>query len=1418
MIFTLGGGFKGFVYEMILSNSAIINYLALIEPSTCNFNQFYDYNKDQCIDCPSACNDWPWCTRLSCNTCFNEYCDSCIGFDYFSCNSCINNNTAPECQNPINCISGTLFNCTNCESHYYNSNGLCIIEPYLINETGPAINLKVNNKISAIYGEVFLSGNDYMTFAPFHNYESDDPYPVYNRGIYFNGSTYLSSNGSIPLNFEFSIAFWVHFFLKSGCSFFSSKMLKITDQFGASLRLTNPEEVRWFKVRKSASVLDKWNFLYLLVEFTDFTTTFTIGRNNLVIGLKSIAGYAFYDDPGNFFIGFKQDTVINSTIISGFNGFLFQFTLWQRKLKDVLIEFGNCPEDMGSCLWEVGILKYFNYYENKFMPCQDKCKNGCKTWGTCNQCDKVTCGECSDYRDECAESIENPCLEGFLLTLNLKCCDPKCSDCYGPGYYRCLACNTDFFLNGNLCLSVCPSFMIQASNKCLNTIQGPVLDLNFDLASNEILDSVSKLKFYTIGQNRILPHEDKLSPIPVFKRGYYFTSPSILYSESFIISYNFTALFYIKLIQPGVLIQKKSFFITVGSDKLTVGVGNLHLHFSLSKFNLWTLAQFKIYSDIDGILGIWLGFDKILYEMRSYDLLLVTDTFSSMTIGGYDKSFTGFLWRFQIFYSIKVENLTNIEVCANNTQEDCVWDCDLLETLQGSDCINCMSNCSYGCRFSNSCELCNDPLCYKCENYTSCEYCPENSKVVNNGCICNVGYEKTSQFNCSRCPYFYLEHFCLELCPIGYKSKSSKCLPSRTDGLAVRFKFNKPTDIFIDSISQISTFSSSSNSSSSSKPLQTYSRGIYFKNTSGVIEFPSNPENFIVFGIRFFIVFWILPENNLIQVMRKANLDSDLFTFVIDNDFKANFVVMDKVAVQSIEKLKEFSWNFILLLVDFKYPLTEISVFANTEQSYVESVEFHISDSIGGTLIFSSIDPASSFVGFLYSIDIYVLVPILSEMVSFSCDYCSMCPGSGNCISDCNISSYNTQNSSCYSCQDSCTSGCRYSQNCSICEDPECITCLTYSLSSCTKCRAGFEVINNSCSKCGQGSYYSSQSQKCLPCADLCVTCSGPSQCISCSTNSFLGQAGQCTCDLGYYGDSECIRKKFNARITLSSRNEAEIIFTEVLKNDLDSGDISVKINSVTVNVTVSKADEFRYRIFLPQVEIQKNSKLIILFIREIVSLKNTILDVESLQIKLFVEKGENIAESLLTIKKFTKSVYMSSIGGMVGASIINFDPNSFFTFLNSAELFYYIVLYSAELDEELETFLVNIQISSQLPSLFDAFPMTYSGLTSKKLKTFGYSCNLLTVNSGFFQTLFIFLLILNAIVYLLVKITPNNCSQKFSIFLAYFKFKFYLRFWVQTLFELFFCSLIGIIYSNLNSLTQILNLFLCCATLVFFN
>ena len=538
---------------------------------------------------------------------------------------------------------------------------------------------------------------------------------------------------------------------------------------------------------------------------------------------------------------------------------------------------------------------------------------------------------------------------------------------------------------------------------------------------------------------------------------------------------------------------------------------------------------------------------------------------------------------------------------------------------------------------------------------------------------------------------------------------------------------------------------------------------------------------------------------------------------MIDDDFKAYFSVMDKVIVQSIQSLEESSWNFLLLSVDFKYPLTQVWVLANTEQSYVESAEFHISDKIGGTLIFSSTNLEDSFVGFLYSIEIYVLVPILSELVSFSCDYCSMCPGSGHCIPDCNISSYNIQNSSCYSCQESCTSGCRYSQNCSICEDPECLSCLTYSLSSCIKCRVGFELINNSCSKCSQRSYYSSLSQSCLPCAALCESCSGPNQCTSCSANSFLDKSGKCACDLGYYGNSECIRKKFNAMITLSSNNEPEIIFTEILKNDLTSEDILVKINSDIVNVTVSKVDGFSFRIFLPQIDIKKNSKLIVSFIGEIVSMKNSILDVENLQIKLFVGHGQNIAESLLTIKKFTKSVYMSSIGVMIGASIINFDPNSFFTFLNSAELFYYIVLYSAELDEELQTFLLNIQISSQLPSLFDAFPMTYSSLTSKKLNTFGYSCNLLTVNSGFFLTLFIFLLILNAFIYLLVKLTPNNYSQKFSIFLAYFKYKLYLRFWVQTLFELFFCSLIGIIYSNVNNLTQILNLLLCCATLVLF-
>jgi hypothetical protein len=57
-----------------------------------------------------------------------------------------------------------------------------------------------------LYGGVFQSGANAATYAPFNNPEQDDPYPVKSRGLFFNGTSYLTTS-IFYLNYEFSIAF-----------------------------------------------------------------------------------------------------------------------------------------------------------------------------------------------------------------------------------------------------------------------------------------------------------------------------------------------------------------------------------------------------------------------------------------------------------------------------------------------------------------------------------------------------------------------------------------------------------------------------------------------------------------------------------------------------------------------------------------------------------------------------------------------------------------------------------------------------------------------------------------------------------------------------------------------------------------------------------------------------------------------------------------------------------------------------------------------------------------------------------------------------------------------------------------------------------------------------------------------------------
>ena len=227
------------------------------------------------------------------------------------------------------------------------------------------------------------------------------------------------------------------------------------------------------------------------------------------------------------------------------------------------------------------------------MGCDSNCQDGCRTWGTCNQCDDPKCSVCDSYYNTCTPDLTSPCNTGFHYS-NKKCCDLKCLNCYGPGHYRCLSCTPSYYHLGNFCLTSCPTFStLQNQNEC--EIPDPLaIDLTFKSLTTTLLDTQHNFPFKSGASSQFWPHNDDSHPIPAYSRGYYFKSSSFIKSDPISLSHNMSLIFFINIKNYGKLLQKTDFYIELNIDS--------KFHFKTSQYSMgsieldiWQVVLFKMY-------------------------------------------------------------------------------------------------------------------------------------------------------------------------------------------------------------------------------------------------------------------------------------------------------------------------------------------------------------------------------------------------------------------------------------------------------------------------------------------------------------------------------------------------------------------------------------------------------------------------------------------------------------------------------------------------------------------------------------------------------------------------------------------------------------------------------------------------------
>ena len=784
----------------------------------------------------------------------------------------------------------------------------------------------------------------------------------------------------------------------------------------------------------------------------------------------------------------------------------------------------------------------------------------------------------------------------------------------------------------------------------------------------------------------------------------------------------------------------------------------------------------------------------------------IEDLPGELVIGDFLTGFEGFLWRFQIWFSV-LNLLPAITFCDSVVVIGCIQDCGLLEVLVGSSCVSCDGSCEFSCRNQNNCNLCMDDNCTSCDSFETCEYCGDMSYKYGEGCVCFDGYYMSQGLGCKVCPSLYLEILCLDRCPLGYKKYNKECKVRFEDGKAIRYIFNKRLLEYRDLVLDIeANFYKIKESNVELGILPVYQRGIFLSGNQSYFEFPKKPNEILMCGLRFYLCIWINPQT-LGHVLEKINESSNLITVNLDSSLSFS-VIIDTALVSTSSDFQLNIWQHIQLSLSYNH-LSTISIHLNTIQISSSSSQGHIEDLPGGSIRFGS---ESSFSGFIYSIHLYVKPPILNLFVSLSCESCEICPTGQGCLSACNITNYNTSIETCEPCLDSCTQGCRHSSNCSLCSEPFCLECFTFESRSCLKCDYGFELVNETCVKCEGKVFYNGTDKKCQDCKGLCQECENDKMCITCKEFSSLNEKYQCVCDKGYYDNKGCVRRLFNAAIEITSKNSVSLKFSEQLQKTLTPSQIKVSINNNQINFSLIQTSPTSYNLLLNFQSPNKNSKISIIFSKPLTSKSNSLLSSLLLQATLYSESTSTYSP-LPIIKKYTRLMYICSIGIVLGGSLISFDPNCLYYFFNSVELFTYTLLFNLTFEKELEEFLKSTEVSSNIPSAFDMVDYETYKNQEKNFINFGMDSYLIFRNSRVVITVF-FLIVF---IHFLILIFSSCDSIKFNLlkFAQLFRFRVYLRFWLQTLLELFIGAVLGIFYFKYENGIQVANLVACFVVLV---
>ena len=1080
------------------------------------------------------------------------------------------------------------------------------------------------------------------------------------------------------------------------------------------------------------------------------------------------------------------------------------------------------------------------------------------------------------------------CIDGSFKNATNDCqaCHPSCSTCIAGLETNCTGCTAGYryFSYYNLCIpaklcTTLPGGIAEDNQSCTSSALA-VFSVVLTSLQNSFTDTVSNIPVSNGNSKTFYPDYDSNDPWVADFRGYYFAGSSFLTigqgkTSTLLLGPEMTIATWINIYSDGTIFQRidsaTTYFTLRSNGHLTFQLLNwLGISVQVPTRNLIIYSswmQLQIHIQLSSYIAISIKTNLLgtthTITLNNADYFQDSPT-ASLVYGG-NPGFVGFIWSINIYNSYIQDPYTTTSACIQPSDlTSCISNCNIAQ--MPLDCEACSVSCTTGCNRINSCNLCHNYECETCIEFDVCTGCVANATLVDGVCACNAPrvFDLTVQScqfcytNCEVCygmfapeclqcssGYYFVLGYCM-LCPSGYVVTDGQC--TINDPFIFQLDLNTLSGVLYDTRSKIPVLAGNSQrfypNYDESDPFAAYLRGFYFNGNSSFLTISptSMSKTPLILGPNWLIELWILP-NSLSGCIISSISDTSLLyslclspTQILLNIFLSEFGI-NQAAFSSSLPLN--SWSELSVSIGFAHLTTAYLSLNSAPISTLVLSGAHFVNYFNNTSTLIGCTGSLNFYqGFIYQISMYAatLTHVSRNLADSSCSI----QLNNECIPDCKIDSYweGPYYNNCSACPDTCIYGCRTNSTCSLCSDPGCVVCSNYNSSACEscvansyfdgicRCNSGFFMDSlSNCVSCESNQYF--DGVQCSDCPGLCETC-GARDCYTCANNSAVVDGG-CVCNVGYAGNESCVFVNFTATGRLDQSNSVVLDFSSQLKRDLLLSDFSITINDFsTYTYALAKWTETEYCIKITYTtDFTSNCNITIIFLNQsnVESTNGGFLLTPNITLALVVsDAAAATAKTIAQSEATSSSVTTATTSASVGIAMMNPNPASLWSFINTVQMLCYIELSSIELPPKFKGYLKGLKKYNMFPNVFSYFlPRNGGQKPFAAAYEFGFTDNLLLFNSGSYLTVLFLMfcfLIFTLTISKFTHIKPFSyefVKKKIETTLQNYKYGAFIRFWITCYLDIMAASLIAIMTTSDYEWGSLLNLIVACVLLVLF-